>query len=718
MSRRPRLRAIFAAAILPAAFTLPGAAAAQTVRGGEHTGFTRVVLPVAAGVPFSLRVEGREAALIFPGRELDFDTTRALARLTRARVTAVEAGSTPAGTRVAVTLGCDCSVSATRIDSRLVALDIAPAEGAAVPPPKSRAAANAARDAREARVVATAEAALLRQLERAAEQGVVDLETVPPAGPDAAMPPGHRQIEAVTVLDRDRRELRPAPPAGCLPDARFDLANLRPGETFAEARASAGRGLLSASGAADPKALAKLVRLQLRLGLGLEARDMLAAFPARFPERDLLEDLVRAVEGTVPAARGPLRAPGPCPGAHGLWQALAGDLPAWDAPEKTLETAFAALPPDARLLFGPRLIARFLGAGRIAEAGRIRDLVIRAGLAETPEFAFARAALLARERPREAAAIFHDLASAPIAETTEALARHARLVLRAGTPTPDLATDLAIAAHLSRGLPIRAELLALSAETLGRSGALAGALDALEAARRDLPAETPRFATVATRLLADPDQAASAPADWAALVLGHPGLMARDRAATPDRAVIARRLLEIGLPATARDLVAPLLTAGPGPLGEAGARLIAAEAELRLGHAGRARRLAEDVPGVEASALLARAEAGTGAWSEAVETLAGAGLELRTAPYVFPAGDWTRVRGSDDPAERAMAAYMDRSDLPKGATPAETAFAAQAPRLARPSLEEPRALLGTGPGVAEFVRDLLAASETGTDSEN
>lgn len=709
MAGIPDFRAILAAAFLPA-FALPAATAAQTIRGGEHTGFTRVVLPVAAGVSFSLRVEGREAALIFPGRKLGFDTSRALARLTRARVSAIEAGDMPAGTRVALTLGCDCSVSATRIDSRLVALDIAPAEGPVVPPPKSRAAANAARDAREARVVATAEAALLRQLERAAEQGVVDLDAAPAAGPAATTPPGHRQIEAVTVLDRDRRELRPAPPPDCLPDARFDLGGLRPGEAFADARAAAARGLISASGEADPRALTKLVRLHLRSGLGLEARGLLAAFPARFPDRALLEDLARVVEGTAPPATGPLRKPGACPGAHGLWQALAGDLPAPDVPEKAFETAFAALPPDTRLLLGPRLISRFLGAGRVAEAARLRDLVTRAGLPETPEFTFARAALLARERPAEASALFRDLAQAPIAEATEALARHARLVLRAGTPTPELAADLAVAAHLSRGLPLRADLLALSAETLGRSGGLAAALDALETARRDLPAETRRFATVATRLLASPDAAAGA-ADWAGLVLGHPALLARDRAAAPDRAAIARRLLAIGLPGAARNLVAPSLTAGPGPLGEAETRLIAAEAELRLGHPERAHALAANLPGAEAAALLARAEAGAGAWSEAVETLAEAGLEPETAPYAFPAGDWTRVRGSADPAERAMAAYMGRSERPAGATPAETAFAAQAPGLARPSLKEPRELLETGPGVAEFVRGLLTAPE-------
>ncbi|TPE53827.1 hypothetical protein [Amaricoccus solimangrovi] len=706
-----RLRALLlAAALLP-----PGAAAAgaAAIRGGEHADFSRLILPVPPGVPFSLRVEGREAILLFPGRALDFDASEALSRLARGRVAAIEAGTTPAGTRVRLTLGCDCAAGAAWAGPRLLALDIAPAEAPVVPPPKSRAAARAARNARESGAVAGAEAALLRQLERAAEQGVVDLDTALPeaAGPEAA--PRHRQVEAVSVLDRDRPDQAPKPPPpGCLPAGRFDLGPSTPPADYPSARAAALGGLLSEFDAPDPDALSALVRLDIRLGLGPEALGLLGAFPTPLADRALLGDLARLASGSAPDPDGPLLRPGPCPGAHGLWQALAGRLPAPGA-ETDLDDAFAALPPDARLLFGPDLVSRLLGAGRVAEARGIRDLILRAGLPESLALRRAEAELLAADgRPSEAAALFRELAGAPVPDPAEALMRHARLTLLIGAPTRDLATDLAIAAHLSRGRAIRPELLALSAEALGQSGALAGALAALEAARAEFPAAAPRFAAAATSLLAKAPPDRPAPADWAALVLAHPGLIARTRAEVPAREAIARRLLEIGLPAAARDLAAPLLTGGPGEMGEREARLIAAEAELRLGHPESARALTRGLAGSDAATIRARAEAGSGAWSEAVRTLAAAGLEAEAAPYAFTGGDWSRARASADPAERAMAAYMGRAAPAPEATPAEAAFAARPPAPARPSLAAPRDLLDKGADVTGFIRALIARSET------
>ena len=688
---------------LAAALLLPGLAAAaepRAILGGEHTDFSRLVLPVAGGAPFTLRAEGATAELLFPGRALAFDTTKTLARLSRGRIAAVSARSGPAGTRVTLTLGCDCAVSATRLDGKLLALDVAPAEGPAVAPPPSRASARAARDAREAGAVASAEAALLRQLERAAAQGVVDFSDAPgPAAPEGL--DGHPQVEAITVFDRDRPEPE-APPPGCLPDARFDVAAWsRPGGDFPEERAAAEAGLLSEFDAADPAALARLVRLNLRFGLGLEAEGLLAAFPTPFPERALLADLARVLEARPADPAGPLLAPPACPGAHGLWQALAGRAPETVA---AIEPAFAALPGDFRRHAGPALVGRLLDAGRVAEARAIFDLVARAGLSPTPEERFAEARLLAAERrPSEALTGFADLASAPFAETTGALIRQARLTLHVGAPTPALALDLATAARTERGGAAEPELRALAGVVHAASGDLAGGLAALAEASAALPASQPLFAAAATRALAAADPDTPGPAAWAGLVLGQKDLIARGRATVPARLGIARRLLALGLPAAARDITAPLLTGAA----EAEARRLAAEAELRLGHPAFARALTEGLDDAAALELRAEAEAASAAYAAAVDTLAGAGLAEAAAPYAFPAGDWTRVRASADPTERAMAAYMSGAAPAEGATPAEAAFAAPRPSLARPSLAAPRELLANGPGIAEFIRGLL-----------
>jgi hypothetical protein len=717
---RPASRAASAALLAAALLALPGAALAQAparpasrapaIVGGEHTDFSRLVLPVSGGAAWSLRAGDGSATLILPGRDLRFDTSKALDRLSRGRVAAVSARQSPAGTAVTLTLGCDCAVSATRIDDRLLALDISPTEAPVVPPPKSRAAAMAARDSREASAVASAESALVRQLEHAAEQGVVDLRA-PGAGAGASADPAaedtipsHAQVEAMTVFDRDRPVKAPPPP-GCLPDDHFDLAAwTQAGMGFAEQRAAAEARLLTEFDAANVEALATLTRLYIRFGLGREAGGLLAAFSSPFPDRALLADLARVVafEGPAPDAAGPLLAPLDCPGAHGLWQTLAGRAPG--AGDAGIDRAFAKLPADARLLLGPAYVSRRLGAGDLPEAKRILDLVSRAGGAETPNLTFARAEVLAAERrPSEAARLFRDLAYAESPQAREALIRYARITLATGAPTPALATDLGIAAHLSHGEPTRPELLALSAETLGQTGDPAGALNALAAARAAYPARSERFTGAATRLLAGTASADGA-ADWARLVLDHRALLSRERAAIPDRLAIARRLLEIGLPAEALDLVAPLLTGA----GAAEARMIAAEAELRLGHPDFARALIEGAETPDATALRARAEARGGAYAAAVGTLTAAGLEAEAAPYVFSAGDWSRARSSADPEERTLATYMARATPSEDATPAEAAFAAPLPRLDRPSLAAPRDLLANSTAVADFIRDLLA----------
>ncbi len=691
-----------ALAALAAGLLLPGLALGAEpapILGGEHTDLSRLVLPVPSGAAFTLRVEGGTAELLFPGRALAFDTSRTLDRLSKRRITAVSAGPSASGTRVLLTLGCDCALSATQLDGKLLALDVSLAAGPAVAPPPSRASARATRGAREAEAVTAAEAALLSQLTRAAEQGVVDFSDAPGLAP-AASPEGRRQVEATTVLDRDRP--RPTvPPPGCLPDGRFDVASWsHPGGDFPAQRAAAEAALLDEFDAPDPEALARLIRLNLRFGLALEARGLLAAFPADFPDRALTADIARALEARPPDPAGPLLSPPACPGAHGLWQALAGRLP-----DKTtaIEPALAALPGDFRAFVGPALIGALLDAGRVTEAGRVFDLVARAGLPPTPEMIFAEARLLAAVRyPREAAALFATLAAGPSPLATEALIAQTRLSQLIGPPPLSLATDLVIAARAERGGDHEIELRARAGEALAEAGDLPGALALFDEAVADLPDARTRFTTDATRALSAGRDSPSAAA-WAGLVLGHGRLIARDRSSEPNRLAIAHRLLALGLPATARDIVAPSPTGTPS----SAERAIAAEAELRLGRPGFARALTEGLGTAEALEIRARAEAAADAFGAAVDTLSGAELDDAAGSYAFPAGDWSRAQSSADPAERAMAAYMSGAPSEDGASPAAAAFAAPTPDLSRPSLAAPRDLIATGPGVAEFVRGLL-----------
>ena len=210
--------------------------------------------------------------------------------------------------------------------------------------------------------MASAEEMLIRQIERAADQGIVrysDPEDPPvtqqaaaeqdapapvaeaPAA-DAAEEPsgvlaalaGSDQIQATTVFDRDSRDAlaagkAAATPAVCLEDARLDVGAWSNGLPLTAQTPELSRQLVSEFDAPNAAAVRDLARLYLRFGFGAEAEALLAAFPAApVEDRALLVDLSRAVEGRAVTPDGPLTVDAACPGNHGLWLALAGAAPA------------------------------------------------------------------------------------------------------------------------------------------------------------------------------------------------------------------------------------------------------------------------------------------------------------------------------------------------------------------------------------------------------
>ena len=332
----------------------------------------------------------------------------------RTRVTGVRADETEGGTRVEIDLGCDCRVSTTFVDGRWLAVDVAD-RGAErpqpdpAPEPEPEIAEDDRpvespedRAAREAGIVASAEDILLQQIERAANQGIIQLRTATPAPPPdpgaPAMPrtlppeppaqpeiaateppairpepqvaPGenplaglldHRQIVATTVFDRDSasiagRMAETALPVECVDDARLDVGDWSSGAPYVEQAADLARLAVGEFDAVDPVPLAAAARLDIHHGLGFEAEFLLGGFDAPVADRALLVDLARAVEGRAPTADGPLSIAAACPGRHGLWLALAGPDPVWhgDAHFATLTPALAELPPPLRTLVGPR----------------------------------------------------------------------------------------------------------------------------------------------------------------------------------------------------------------------------------------------------------------------------------------------------------------------------------------------------------------------------
>ncbi|UTS82422.1 hypothetical protein [Phaeobacter piscinae] len=113
-------------ALTIAALTLAAASAdAQTVvaRSGEHAGFSRLVMRLPAGAPWSLRQSGQSAQVVIDTPTVVFDTSRVFDLIPRTRLQSVsQAGP---GQPLQLQLGCNCDVSSFVQKDGYLVVDIA-----------------------------------------------------------------------------------------------------------------------------------------------------------------------------------------------------------------------------------------------------------------------------------------------------------------------------------------------------------------------------------------------------------------------------------------------------------------------------------------------------------------------------------------------------------------------------------------------------------------
>ena len=406
----------------------------------------------------------------------------------------------------------------------------------------------------------------------------------------------------------------------CLADDRLEVGAWSNGQPFATQLPMLRRQLIGEFDQPSATGLRDLARLYIRFGFGAEAEALLASFGAApaLDDRALLIDLARAVEDRLAAPDGPLAVGEPCPGQHGLWLALGGVAPVFHDPETfaAVQVAFEALPPDLRLLVGPGLAGRLLDAEHPAEARLIFDTTVRAGESPDAALALIGARLAAAEgQPIAAVQTLTALVESSGHTSVEALAQLVRIALDAGMPIPErIVTDLRAAALVYRGTDREVELRRLLIASLGRRADLPAAVREARAAARDLPAAAPGFEALAVAVLAGADPAEAGPGAYAETVLAAADLVGRTAADDPARTTIARQLIALGLPDPALRMIAPGLAAGAGP-----ARLLAAEARLRLNQPEAARAALGALAGPELAQIRARAFALSGAYDEALD---------------------------------------------------------------------------------------------------
>ncbi|MEM6441151.1 MAG: hypothetical protein AAF763_15820 [Pseudomonadota bacterium] len=756
-----RLASVAGAAVLAASILPPAVARGDEtarVRAGEHAAYSRLAIDLSDLGAWSVQAEGRRLDIRFPGRRLEFDTRHIFPQRRVSRVTSARQTRNAAGTLLSLTLSCDCAAEAYEFAEDMLVIDVrervpsgppaprppsprpAPvaaaadeaAQPSAAPPEPARRPAAAPAEAAAstdappssprppsaedmARDVAAAQQALLRQLGRAVDQGLVNLrgeEDPEPARPPSAPPvpaveprsaapledPGldgrlraaaadqsasdkrstpaeadraegsvdrddpsdQVQIRAATAFDDDRgRAVARRPQRICPSDEWLRAADWGEDEDFYGQLSALRARLVEEFDRPSVEAAMDVARLYIRFGLGAEAAQTLAKISPFPPEGAMLADAAAVVErGRVDAA-GALAQAEACSGPTAAWRLAAGLSPspldvadaAW---RDGMLSGFEALPLLLRRRLGPQALETLIADGALDLAEAMRLLVDRApgDHGRRWDLAAGRLALARGEVGRGETLLLR------AAEARDDVGAEALLEIAERSLAQDGALDVSFverlgAASASRdGTALGRRLLV--AELFGRAGRneLGEVLDLVALEKEARPGRQEDLDAALRSILKDAQAEAVGPPDYAQAVLAHLDALGATAAWDSARTAVARQLILIGLGNVARDVLAPVVARG----GDDG-RLAAASAQVALGRPADALILLQPVDPDRASRVEAEALAADGRHAAALERLRGEGDE--PAGLAWRAGDWSAAADGDrDARRRALAAWM------------------------------------------------------------
>ncbi len=678
---------VLALLITPAA---PAWAETVRVRSGEHGAFTRVVLDLPRAGTWQLSQTGRQVDLRLDAGVTGFDLSGVFEKIDRSRLAAIRPG--PTRDALVLDLACACDAEALLVGSRMLAIDITPAAEAPAPsprglsfgdlssrtrtvelplflppvqkktalPPVNEPAMDEATDIAVAKAVSNAEKRLLRQLGRAATQGLL----TPVAPTPKPVPPTSRIVEipapvriepkaddvplrATTSQDAGfMKNLRvngqSIQGAACLPDDAFAVPDWG-GEGFDIGLANWRAQLFGEFDKANPAASLGLARHYIHYGFGAEARQALALTAQAQP---ILHILSRVVDGDPVDDAGPLPAQTSCEGAVALWAVLAlpDNAPPADVNDSAVIRHFAALPEHLRDRLGPGLAQRLAQAGYDDAA----DIVLRrlnlSSDRKTAQHALAEAEI---ERNRGDAEKAQETRKQVVAENAAesplALAKIIEDEIAAGRSIPRKTAELAAAFAFENRGGENGPLLGW-ADSLAHAGAgqFDAAFDKLDA----LSPENPH---------ADPDAIfdlllrTTADAEFIKHLFGR---IEQAAGLAPDLANrLARRALELGFP----DQAAEMLTAPATGTAVRERRLLRAEVALALSRPRQAEAELLGHSGPDVDALRARARSMAGDHAVAAQVFSSLEADDETLRAAFLAGEWEQLADSDDPVLAALA---------------------------------------------------------------
>ena len=527
-----------------------------------------------------------------------------------------------------------------------------------------------------ARAMAT-ETEMLRQLSRAASQGLVKIDvrttrlkrtdTAEPAiAPDpnpakssatASTPARQDSLEfhAETSIDRDMPRVPAAAEQtsdgdACVKDDAINLEKWGDGRPAAEQITEARAHLTGEFDKPDTAAVARLARLYLFFGFGAEARQSLAAFGVAVENAPILMDIGLILDDQPVAPVSSLHSMRDCDNSAAFWAFLAApspeDVKFSDA--VAITRTFSGLPTALRLLLGPRVSERLIKIGAATAASAVRNAAARGVPSENRVVGLMDAEIALENGKSEVgeAALDH-LADGNSALSSRAVLLAVRSRLARGEPIgARQAETLAALAFEHRASPDGRIFAHLEIMARAASGNFAEAFDSYARWKKAAP-DVGRTETA--RQLFDLLAAKATDRDFLSNYFSRRALLP-DAGNDPSLQLhLADRLAALGFAEETRGVL------GPDAARTDRGRIDLARAALALFEAEGALRDLDGLEGSEVLAVRAEAETLLGDHRAAANALAQIGAGEAAGQAAWSGGDFARALQGPEPLRKAVA---------------------------------------------------------------
>ena len=556
-------------ALLFALFTSVAFAQEELIaQSGEHETFSRIVFPLEEEINWSIEKSDRAVRISFPYLDATLSTEGLLSRLPTGRLDRI---STDRGL-VELQLGCDCDVEVFRFDGRFVVIDVLddtsptePTETTSTEQPIFSFGGD------QPNPIATLADRMLPPITPEIDENVqsfsddvlasgmanaVAAQLLAPSGnlepnDDVSVGDGPSQIEINTPLRNQPPQVAMAQQQICSLPAYADISQWPPHKDVLQSIGQMRREIFDDSGQVDAERARSLAAGYIALGFGAEAR---AILEMSSQDRPLMEALAHIVDGLPSPSASTLREAFACPNALAFWAVLsAGALPdGANLNESAVEVTLAKMSLEYRNAYAGKVAARLRTGGYENAARQIEGLMARTnGSSEGEEEVYDPVALAELQLEDRLAAL--------------------RALAFANTPPSAQALNALLQEHMQSRIALDDALLTFAGsfvETVEddatRIGIHAGLLSGLVLSGYPFEA----LQSYERLLLVQPEHTMAhlnalvslatevVPADeFALFVVGLGNLVTSDTVDTDTILNVARRMVDVGMPSKALQLM-------------------------------------------------------------------------------------------------------------------------------------------------------------------